>query len=96
MVYEEDLLTWGLHSNQGGRTHSVVPECYVCSSTGLSGCGSSLGEGRHGHYIHTAHSRRHQRELNQSYLDGSAHSGALLSSLKDRARVLEEISISAI
>lgn len=82
----KDLFTWGLRSNQAGRTHSVVPECYVCSNTGPSGCGSSLGQGLHGRYIHIGHSRHHQRQLNQSYLDGSAHSGALLSSLSKNVK----------
>lgn len=84
MTYSEDLLTWGLHSNQAGRTHSVVLEYCVCNSTGLSGCDSSLGEGLHVRYTHKEHSHHHQPGLNQSCLDGSAHSGALLSSLKDK------------
>lgn len=89
-IYIQDLFTWGLHSNQAGRTHSVVPECCGCSNTGLSGCDSILGEGRHGRYTHTAHSRRHQPGLNQSYLDGSVHSVALWSNLNDRGRTSAE------
>lgn len=75
--YTQDLLTWGLRSNQAGRTHSVVPECCECSSTGLSGCDSILEVGRHGRCTHMAHSRHHQPGRNQSYLDDSAHNGVL-------------------
>lgn len=77
MHYTQDLLTWGLRSNQAGRTHSVVPECCECSSTGLSGCDSILEVGRHGRCTHMAHSRHHQPGRNQSYLDDSAHNGVL-------------------
>lgn len=80
----QQLHTWGLHSNQGGRTHSEDPECCVCSSTGRCGCDSSLAAGRHGRYTHTAHSHYPPPGLTQSSRDDSAHNEAQSSSLEEK------------
>lgn len=84
MYNTQQLHTWGLHSNQGGRTHSEVPECCVCSSTGLCGCDSTLAAGRHGHYTHTAHSHSPPPGRNQSSRDDSAHNEAQSSNLEEK------------